>query len=111
MLRKGILLLHPLEGGRIRIIPAVLTRLTSHMISTTRITKMVQVDVWACACLAAEMLSGRPLFPGEDEGELVRRCLFLRSQEDLSALASTFFREILKQAQYFFVGGSETHCM
>lgn len=29
------------------------------------------VDVWACACLAAEMSSGRPLFPGEDEGELV----------------------------------------
>lgn len=29
------------------------------------------VDVWACACLAAEMCSGRPLFPGEDEGELV----------------------------------------
>ncbi|CAM9591806.1 unnamed protein product [Scytosiphon promiscuus] len=28
------------------------------------------VDVWACACLAAEMSSGRPLFPGEDEGEL-----------------------------------------
>lgn len=31
----------------------------------------VAVDVWACACLAAEMSSGRPLFPGEDEGELV----------------------------------------
>lgn len=30
------------------------------------------VDVWACACLATEMSSGRPLFPGEDEGELVR---------------------------------------
>lgn len=30
----------------------------------------VEVDVWACACLAAEMSSGRPLFPGEDEGEL-----------------------------------------
>lgn len=29
------------------------------------------VDVWACACLATEMSSGRPLFPGEDEGELV----------------------------------------
>ncbi|CAB1117847.1 unnamed protein product [Ectocarpus sp. CCAP 1310/34] len=29
-----------------------------------------EVDVWACACLAAEMSSGRPLFPGEDEGEL-----------------------------------------
>lgn len=29
------------------------------------------VDVWACACLAAEMSSGRPLFPGEDEGEVV----------------------------------------
>ena len=29
------------------------------------------VDVWACACLAAEMCSGRPLFPGQDEGELV----------------------------------------
>lgn len=29
------------------------------------------VDIWACACLAAEMRSGRPLFPGEDEGELV----------------------------------------
>ena len=29
------------------------------------------VDVWACACLAAEMRSGRPLFPGQDEGELV----------------------------------------
>ncbi|CAM9399486.1 unnamed protein product, partial [Sphacelaria rigidula] len=27
-------------------------------------------DVWACACLAVEMRSGRPLFPGEDEGEL-----------------------------------------
>lgn len=28
-------------------------------------------DVWACACLAVEMRSGRPLFPGEDEGQLV----------------------------------------
>ncbi|CAM9283651.1 unnamed protein product, partial [Laminaria digitata] len=28
------------------------------------------VDVWACACLAVEMCSGRPLFPGQDEGEL-----------------------------------------
>lgn len=28
--------------------------------------------MWACACLAAEMSSGRPLFPGEDEGGLVR---------------------------------------
>lgn len=51
------------------------------------------VDVWASACLAAEMRSGRPLFPGEDEGELVSEVILLsagpRSPDDYPALLSS----------------------
>lgn len=46
------------------------------------------VDVWACACLAAEMCSGRPLFPGEDEGELVSNSAFIHVTVDYFGPAS-----------------------
>merc|ERR550537_1849053 len=31
------------------------------------------VDVWSCGCIFAEMVTGRPLFPGSDDNDQLRR--------------------------------------
>ena len=36
-------------------------------------TYSTQVDIWSCGCIFAEMINGRPLFPGSSEKDQLHR--------------------------------------
>lgn len=46
----------------------------------------VAVDIWSAACIFAEMLEGKPLFPGKD-----RKSLFWIPKSGASVLMGFFF--------------------
>jgi mitogen-activated protein kinase 15 len=56
------------------------------------------VDLWAAGCIVAELVTGRPLFPGTstmDQLERVVACTGLPSPEDLSSLDSEYAQSML----------------
>lgn len=61
------------------------------------------IDVWAVGCILAEMISGRPLFPGRDYHDqlgLILNVLGTPSLDDFYAIKSSRSREYIRQLPF-----------
>ncbi|KAJ4494305.1 putative MAP kinase [Lentinula lateritia] len=76
-------------------------RAPENMLSNKTYTKAV--DIWAVGCILAELLSGRPLFPGRDyvhQVNLVLDILGSPSAEDFSTITSRRAREYVRSLPF-----------
>ncbi|KAJ3750129.1 putative MAP kinase [Lentinula detonsa] len=72
-------------------------RAPENMLSNKTYTKAI--DIWAVGCILAELLSGRPLFPGRDyvhQVDLILDVLGSPSTEDFSTITSRRAREYIR---------------
>ncbi|KAJ3855167.1 putative MAP kinase [Lentinula lateritia] len=76
-------------------------RAPENMLSNKTYTKAI--DIWAVGCILAELLSGRPLFPGRDyvhQVDLVLDILGSPSGEDFSTITSRRAREYVRSLPF-----------
>ncbi|KAJ3870127.1 putative MAP kinase [Lentinula novae-zelandiae] len=76
-------------------------RAPENMLSNKTYTKAI--DIWAVGCILAELLSGRPLFPGRDyvhQVDLVLDILGSPSAEDFSTITSRRAREYVRSLPF-----------
>ena len=67
-------------------------------VMTTDSEYTTAIDVWATGCIFAEMLIGRPLFPGQDEAqqiELILARLDGSAEEELMQMMNTDKLELI----------------
>ncbi len=56
------------------------------------------IDIWAFGCLAAEMMKGKPIFPGTSTVNQIERVLMWTgppTQSDIDSLKTNFGKEVL----------------
>lgn len=61
------------------------------------------IDVWSVGCILAEMLSGKPLFPGKDyhhQLQLIFEVLGTPSKDDIARISSSRAREYIRSMQF-----------
>jgi mitogen-activated protein kinase 15 len=61
------------------------------------------VDMWALGCIIAELVTGRPLFPGSDTMDQLERvvaCTGPPSQDDIESMDSSFTQTMLSNLSY-----------
>ncbi|KAJ4486394.1 CMGC/MAPK protein kinase [Lentinula aciculospora] len=76
-------------------------RAPENMLSNKTYTKAI--DIWAVGCILAELLSGRPLFPGRDyahQVDLILDILGSPSAEEFSSITSRRAREYVRSLPF-----------
>jgi mitogen-activated protein kinase 15 len=61
------------------------------------------VDMWAAGCILAELVSGRPLFPGQSTMDQLERIIAYTgtpSREDIASMESSFTQTMLTSLSY-----------
>ncbi len=60
-------------------------------------------DMWSCGCILAELLTGDPLFPGEDEHDQILRMVSLLGMPPLHMIESSAKLSDQRKSWFFFL--------